>query len=225
MPPSSNDKPSASTVQEAHSVTELFERRIEWAERFAAHHGGAHHQEAGASGVPHESLIAIVGGVAAAAGQETLTTGLVQNLAADRGGYSIAVGEAIFEASAQSPGPGGAGAAANTFLTVLGADFIIEYESNHGGRGLNNAWASSELDYVALDIKGWSPRAGPLVIELHQPGHHFQPWGHQPPDGNYADVIATADSHGAHSLSATLTNALTVENQFSFVNAIAVVAV
>jgi hypothetical protein len=36
---------------------------------------------------------------------------------------------------------------------------------------------------------------------------------------------AMAEAHGADSLSATLTNALTVENQFSFVNAIAVVAV
>jgi hypothetical protein len=224
MPPSSNDKASASTVQEAHSVTELFERRIEWAERFGAHHGGAHHQEAGA-GVPQESQIAVVGGDAAAAGQDTLTTGLVQNLAEDKGGYSIIVGDAIFEASAQSPESGGAAAAASTFLAVFGADFIIEYESSHGGLGPNDAWASSELYYVALDINGWSPRAGPVVIELHQPGHQFQPCGHQPPDGNYADVIAMAESHGAGSLSATLTNALTVENQFSFVNAIAVVAV
>ena len=28
----------------------------------------------------------------------------------------------------------------------------------------------SELDYVAIDIKGWSPPDGPVVIELHRPG-------------------------------------------------------
>jgi hypothetical protein len=38
-----------------------------------------------------------------------------------------------------------------------------------------------------------------------------------------AAIIATAEAHGTDILSATQTNALTVENQFSFVNAIAVV--
>jgi hypothetical protein len=190
-----------------------------------AHRGGAYHQDAEASGVPHESVIAGVGGDAVAAGQDTVTIGLVQNLAEDKGGYSIMVGDATFEASAQAPEAGGADAAANTFLTVSGADYIIKDESSHGGSGLNDAWASSELDYVAVNINGWSPEGGPVVIELHQPGHQVQPDGHQPPDGNYADVIATAEAHGADSLSATQTNALTVENQFSFVNAIAVVGV
>jgi hypothetical protein len=190
-----------------------------------AHRGGAYHQEAGASGVPHESVIAVVGGAAVAAGQDTLTTGLVQNLAEDKGGYSIVVGDATFEASAQAPEAGGVNAAANTFMTVSGADYIIKDESSDGGWQANDAWASSELSYIAVNINGWSPEGGPLVYELHQPGHQGRPDGHQPPHGNYADVIAMAEAHGASSLSATLTNALTVENQFSLVNAIAVVAV
>jgi len=174
MRPPPNAEAHAPIDQEPYSARELFEHRIAWAERY-----GAHHQEAGASGVPHESLIAVVGGVAIAAGEHTLTTGLVQNFAEERGGYSIIGGDAIFEASAQSPEPGGAVAATNTFLAVSGADFIIEYESSHGGRGPNDAWASSELDYVAIDINGWSPRASPVVIELHQLGHHFQPCEHR----------------------------------------------
>jgi hypothetical protein len=225
MRPPPSAKASAPIDQEPHSIAELLEHRIEWAERLGAHHGGAHHQEAGASEVLHEDLIAVVGGGAVAAGQDTLTTGLVQNLGEDQGRYSIIVGDAIFEASAQSPGAGGAVAAANTVLTVSGADFIIAYESSHGGCGPNDAWASSELDFVALDINGWSPEGGPVVIEHHQPGHQFRLDGHQLTHGNYADVIAMAEAHGASSLSATLTNALTVENQFSFVNAITVVAV
>ena len=96
-------------------------------------------------------------GSAVAAGQHTLTTGLVQNFAEDRGTYSIARGEAIFEASAHSTEPGGAVAAADTFLVVSHADFIIENERSYGGHGSNDAWAGSELDYVAIDIKGWSP--------------------------------------------------------------------
>jgi hypothetical protein len=194
-------------------------------DEIGAHRGGAYHQEAGASGVLHESVIAVVGGAAVAAGQDTLTTGLVQNLAEDKGGYSIMVGDATFEASAQAPEAGGVDAAANTFMAVSGADYIIKAESSHGGSGPNDAWASSELDYVAVNINGWLPEGGPLVYELHQPGHQVRPDGHQPTDGNYAAVIATAEAHGADSLSATQTNALTVENQFSFVNAIAVVAV
>jgi hypothetical protein len=194
-------------------------------DEIGAHRGGAYHQEAGASGVPHESAIAVVGGGAVAAGQDTLTTGLVQNLGKDHGGYSIMVGDATFEASAQAPAAGGVDAAANTFMTVSGADYIVKDQSSHGGSGPNDAWASSELDFVAVNINGWSPEGGPLVYELHQPGHQVQPDGHQLPHGNYAAVIATAEAHGADSLSATQTNALTVENQFSFVNAIAVVAV
>src|SRR5262249_23159014 len=189
-----------------------------------AHPGGAYHQEAEASGVPHETVIAVLGGGAVAAGQDTVTIGLVQNSAEDHGGYSIMVGDAIFEASAQAPGAGGVDAAANTFMAVSGADYIIIDESSDGGSGPNNAWASSQLDFVAVNINGWSPEGGPLVYALLEPGHQVQP--DQPPDGNYADVIAMAEAHGdAGSLSAAQTNALTVENQFSFVNAITVVAV
>jgi hypothetical protein len=191
-----------------------------------AHRGGAYHQDAGASGVPPESVIAVVGGDAVAAGQDTVTIGLVQNDGKDHGGYSIIVGDATFEASAQAPEAGGAAAAANTVLTVSGADYIIKDESSHGGSGPNDAWASSELDFVAVNINGWSPEGGPVVIELQQPGHQVQPDGPQPPHGNYAAVIATAEAHSADSsLAATQTNALTVENQFSFVNGIAGVIV
>jgi hypothetical protein len=192
-------------------------------DEIGAHRGGAYHKEAGASGVPHESVIAVVGGGAVAAGQDTLTTGLVQNLGKDHGGYSIIVGDATFEASAQAPEAGAADAAANTVMTVSGADYIIKDETSHGGSGPHDAWASSELDFVALNINGWSPEGGPLVYELHQPGHQVRPDGHQPPHTNYAAVIANAEAHAADSLTATQTNALTVDNQFSYVNAIAVV--
>src|SRR5262249_16710500 len=77
-------------------------------------------------GGPDEVVLSVVGGRAAAAGQDTLTIGLVQNLAEDsslplphgvgKGGYSIMVGDATFEASAQAPEAGGAVAAANTFM-------------------------------------------------------------------------------------------------------------
>jgi hypothetical protein len=73
--------------------------------------------------------------------------------------------------------------------------------------------------------KLWSQSLA-AVPELDQPGHQVRPDEHQPPDGNYAAVIATAEAHGADSsVTAAQTTALTVENQFSFVTAIAGVAV
>ena len=61
-----------------------------------------------------------------------------------------------------------------------------------------------------------------MVIDFSQ---RLESWGHDLPHGNYADVMAMAEAHGAGSLSATLTNALTFENHFSFVNAMGMVAV
>ena len=86
-----------------------------------------------------------------------------------QGCYSIAMGEAIFQASAQSASPGGAAAAADTFLDVSGADFIFEREVGGSKHGLHDAAACSELDYFAIDIHGWSPPHGPIVIELGGP--------------------------------------------------------
>src|SRR6266516_2370208 len=184
-------------------------------------------------GGPHEAVISVVVGSAVAAGQDTVAIGLVQNLAEDsslplphgvgKGGYSRMVGDATFEASAQAPEAGEVDAAANTVMAVSGADIIIIDESRGGSWHANDAWASSELSYIALNINGWSPEGGPVVLalELDQPGDQVRPDGHQPPDGNYAAVIATAEAHGADSLAATTTIALTVENQFSFVTGIA----
>src|SRR5215813_6984577 len=75
-------------------------------DEIGAHRGGAYHQDAGASGAPHETVIAVVGGDAVAAGQDTVTIGLVENVGKDHGDYSIMVGDATFEASAQAPEAG-----------------------------------------------------------------------------------------------------------------------
>jgi hypothetical protein len=89
--------------------------------------------------------------------------------------------------------------------------------------GPYDAWARSELDYLSIDIHGWSPPQGPIVIEVLQPVGH-QPGGLELPQGNFAQVPAMSEAHGANTLSATLTNALTFENHFSFVTALAMVA-
>ena len=107
----------------------------------------------------------MIGGSAIAVGDASAVTGFVENVAIDKGAISIAMGEAIFQASAQSASPNGAAAAADTFLDVSGADFIIEREVGGSKHGAHDASAFSELDYLAIDIHGWSPPHGPIVIE------------------------------------------------------------
>jgi hypothetical protein len=192
---------------------ELFDHHRVWGET------GAWHQD-------HQSpndLLSVSGGSAMAVGDATVVTGFVENFAEDKGDYSIAMGEAVFEASAYSSKPGDALAAASTFLDVSGTDFIFEDEISQSGHGPHDAWARSELDYLSIDIHGWSPPHGTIVIDVHHPFGQGQPIGQDSFSGNFAQVLALAEAHGADALSATVTNALTIENHFSFVNAVGIV--
>jgi hypothetical protein len=223
-----NDGP-AMPASVAHQGRGLFDRSHEGEERGGGHqhhddHQHQHHQSPVDAPDSQDGLVAVVGGSAIAAGEATAVTGLVENFAQDMGRYSIAMGEAVFQASAYSSEPGGALAAAGTFLDVSGADFIFEREIDQAKQGLHDASARAELDYFSIDIHSWSPPHGPIVIELGQSFGHHQPFGHEPSYGNFAQVIAMAEAHGANTLSATLTSALTVENQFSFVHGMAMVA-
>ena len=217
----------------AHRGRDLFDRGHEGEERGGGHqhhhgHDHYHHHHDHQSPVDgpdsQDGLVAVIGGSAIAAGEATAVTGFVENFAEDMGRYSIAMGEAVFQALAHSSEPGGALAAASTFLDVSGADFIFEREADQAKQGLHDASARAELDYFSIDIHGWSPPHGPIVIDLDQSFGHHQPFGHDPSSGNFAQVIAMAEAHGANTLSATLTSALTVENQFSFVHGMAMVA-
>ena len=44
-------------------------------------------------------------------------------------------------------------------------------------------------------------------IEVHQPFDHHQPAGLELPQGNFAQVLAMPEAHGANTLSATRTGA------------------
>jgi hypothetical protein len=198
----------------AYRGMDLFDHHHLWDER-----GGGHQNYQSPDG-----LLAVIGGSATAAGEVTAVTGFVENFAEDRGDYSIAMGKAIFEASSYACKPGGALAAVGTFLDVSAADFIFEREIGQSKQGPYDAWARSELDYLSIDIHGWSPPQGPIVIEVHQPVGRDQPCGLELPQGNFAQVLAMSEATGANALSATFTNALTIENHFSFVNAVGIVA-
>jgi hypothetical protein len=197
----------------AYRGAELFDHHLVWGET------GAWHQDQQS---PND-LLSVNGGSAMAVGDASVVTGFVENFAEDRGDYSIAMGEAIFEASAYTSKPGGALAAASTFLNVSGADFIFEHEIDQSRHGPYDAWARSELDYLSIDIHGWSPPHGTIVIDVHNPFGQGQPIGQDPFYGNFAQVFALAEAHGVDTLSATVTNALTIENHFSFVNAVGIV--
>jgi hypothetical protein len=193
---------------------DVFDHHHVWDEHGSGHQ---HHQSP-------DGLLAVIGGNAVAAGEASDVTGFVDNFAEDRGAYSIAVGKAIFEASAYGSNAGDALAAADTFLDVSGADFIFEHEIGQSERDPYDAWARSELDYFSIDIHGWSPPHGTIVIDVHQPVGQDQPIGQDPFHGNFAHVLALAEAHGADTLSASFTDALTIENHFSFVNAVGIVA-
>lgn len=218
-----NDGP-ARPASVAHRGMDLFDHRHGSDERHDGHHQHHHHQSPASAPDPQDGLVAVIGGSAIAAGDASAVTGFVENVAMDKGAISIAMGEAIFQASAHSSEPGGALAAASTFLDVSGADFIFEREIEHATQGFHNAAARAELDYIAIDIDGWVPRQGPIVIDTLQPFDQHQPLGPDPLHGNFAQMFAIAEAHGADSLATTLTHALTVENHFSLVNGMGIVA-
>lgn len=173
-----------------------------------------------------DGLIAMLGGAAMAAGDASSAIGLLEMVTWDTGFYSIATGQAVFEAFAWSAAPGGAAAVADVFLEIAGADFIFQREIEASAFGPNEAWAYSAVDYVAIDFHSWSPRHGPIVIahgtSLEVDADRL---GMLLSGFTGAAVAAAAESYGAETLSATFTDALAVENQFSFVQAVGLVAV
>jgi hypothetical protein len=189
-----------------------------------AHHrhvgeGNGHHAPRhGDDDIDLGGLAVLIGGFAVAAGEQSLATGMVECEMLDRGGVSIARGEAVFDAYGYSQQPGEAFAAASTYLQITGADLVLRWESEGSSFSDGQAWAHSQVDYFAIDIDAWSP-AQPLVIELD---HAFAA---QPPcldagPTNVAAVMAAVEVHGVNTLSLTSTYAF-ADDQFSFVQAMA----
>ena len=170
-------------------------------------------------------LMVLIGGFAAASGQLTVATGAVQSTAQDRAGVSIAWGEAVFDAYGYGQEPTEAIAAADTLLQVTGADLLLrwDFEDSGSDAGAGQAWARSEIDYMAIDVHAWSP-ARPTVIQIEQ-AFALQPL---PADLspfssgalNFAAVAAEVQAEGTDTLALTSAQAFT-DTQFSFVHAMA----
>ncbi|HZB55296.1 MAG TPA: hypothetical protein VE527_16800 [Reyranella sp.] len=191
--------------------------------------GPAHHRDVGKGDGHHAprhgdddtdlgGLTVLIGGFAAAGGEQSLATGMVECVTVDRGGVSIASGEAVFDAYGYAEQPGEAFAAAGTYLQITGADLVLQWESEASSFSAGQAWAHSEVDYLAIDIDAWSP-AQPIVIELD---HAFalQPRCLDAGPTAVAAVMAAVEVHGVDTLSLTSTYAFT-DDQFSFVQAMA----
>jgi hypothetical protein len=91
-------------------------------------------------------------------GANAVAVGDVTNTVENLGGITVATGEAVFAAEGTNP-------LANTGVKVAGEDFLYEVTINeHGGSG-STAWAESVTEYVAIDIPGWNPPGGPIVVD------------------------------------------------------------
>ena len=147
----------------------------------------------------------MIGGSAIAVGDASAVTGFVENVAIDKGAISIAMGEAISGVGAVSQ-PERRRSRRRHLSRCVGADFVIEREVGAQARRSRRVGLLLELDYLAIDIHGWSPPHGPIVIELGGPSGHHQSFGHDTLQGEFAQVFAMAEAHGANTLSATLTS-------------------
>ena len=174
------------------------------------------------------TLVTAIGGDAYATGTDTDANGVVNNTIKDMGNVTVAKGSAIFEATGTSSTQDDASADADTYLAVTGADIVVtgnvELENTDG----NTAVASSGTRYIAIDIENWAP--DPLVIDFHHSANYVESLkGDAPPSGNVATVAASADAYSAdaydaNTATAALTYSLAVENEFSLVSGLAMVA-
>ncbi len=169
-----------------------------------------------------------LGGHAWASGIETGASGNIMAVLENLGSCTIAFGDATFSAAAHGGAHGPAAAGADTFLAVTGADVLLEFTCNsHVGGGCVAA-ARSETQFLAIDIHGWAPAQGPLVLEAHAPLLPAGACGAHAlgglAGGNVAGVVALAEAMGAGTTAATVTDALTVENQFSMVSGVSITA-
>ena len=106
----------------------------------------------------HGGIAALVGGDAVAFGPNAVAAGELTNKVENLGVVTIASGEAVFAAEGTNP-------SAHTGVNVTGEDYLFEVTINeHGGSG-STAWAESVTEYVAIDIPGWHPRGGPIVVD------------------------------------------------------------
>jgi hypothetical protein len=183
-------------------------------------------QHPSSNNTDNDALVLVVGGVAVASGENTLTTGEVHTDVKDMGRITKATGEATFIAAAESPG-GNAYADADTFADAVGADIVfirtIESGPDYGSDG--TALATSTTKVVAIDIEGFDFAGGPIVIDSTLTLPSRAHYAHLDLSGHVASVTADANAAGDNTLASTETFALidaTADNPFSIVSGLAI---
>jgi hypothetical protein len=164
-----------------------------------------------------------VGGAAVAVGQNTSATGDVNLDVVDRPHFTVAHGTAEFTAAATSPTGQTAAADAQTGAAATGADLVLIFTRQGSGytsaSNGNSAYDTSTTNIFALDLKHVDLPGGGIVIE-----HTVGFTGSAPKmllRGNYASANSEGFVESGNAMLSTATNALTVENQFSLVDAVA----
>lgn len=175
-----------------------------------------------------DGLAGILGGNALAIGEDTDANGVVQLSVVDYGAYAFLIGSAQFTSTAAGEV---ALTDANTSADVIGADFvfIFSFDTDVTADGISTS--TSNMKVLAIDWANWSPPGGQIVVEgavdvgiaLAGPAEAYG--FEEPSGGNLATVSAFAEATGDNTLSDTSTIALTVADEFSYVDALALTAI
>jgi hypothetical protein len=168
-------------------------------------------------GPADDGLGIVVGGGANAVGETTLTTGGTVGKIVDIGPMKIGKGTAKFAAAAKSAPGDLAYATADTFATSKGADFSLAF--THTTTDPKGA-AISEAKITAFNLENC--RKAPLA--LHFDTHKVAPIKTGALSGNVSMLCANAKVDADNSFAEVDSNLLTVEDRFSGVDGLAVLA-
>jgi hypothetical protein len=157
-----------------------------------------------------------------ATGTNTLATGNVTDRVLQTpGGVTTASGEAAFAAEGTGPG---ATATAHSGVNVTGADLVVETTVNQHGGTSTDATAESVTTFRAIDIPGFTPPGGPVIVDHVVNSSSTPAGGSGLPSGNVVHTTLTAEAAGVDPQVTALSQTLAVGGHLSAVSAWALVA-
>ena len=179
-------------------------------------------------------MTALIGGEGNAVGDDTIVDAEIFSRLVDLGRVSVAFGSAVFESTAVSTDDL-AFAAADTFLEVSGADFVISFtEKISTSEPLGDslvAKETSKVTFVAVDFEDFDLLGGPVVVSSNSAQYlefDGSRWCHENThdqiDGNVAQLDVDAAAYSTTTLVDVFSSILTVENELSSVSALATTA-
>ncbi|MDF2812357.1 MAG: hypothetical protein K0S56_3388, partial [Microvirga sp.] len=136
---------------------------------------------------------------------------------------AVAVGEAEISSFASGTADQALLASSDVVIDACGADVVIAVSqtTTMWGRCGSTAWSAeqAEVEFLAIDIAGYTPIGGPLVLSMETTiTMGGTGWG--PPltvSGNLATFTLANDVRGKDTFAESIVEALTVEDQMSLV--------